>query len=456
MTTVLSSSAFPETGSEWRLQERKTACFIRWRAGGPSLSRNRPRSPLARLGTASPSSFLSKRGPSLEGEAALSRVLRRLRHAVHPRGEVREKDQYAVRRRAWVCLALLLMPWNARATEWVVGKAEDGGWRLADSRGIQVETPQTVGEQTGVGFVKTGDERRLLAFEAPLVCDGQIVSANCPHSILLERGTARLTLVAYEKDGDTWFKQTGSAYPSTYETGMSLAEMTRASFCVGEGKDIDWEQVHRIAVGLVLEGCARGSFALRPARLSDQAYRASQPFTLKAPASRQWQHAADPAANVRLTTPSEGPEGASCWRFDFAFPGGRHMFAVPTTPIEDVEVSAYQALEIEYTAQLPEGIPGLLLMLIEHDGTQYFAEPTPPPSGEWKQLSVPFENFRRGGWSKDENDRLDLDGVASIAVGVHGVAKPTRAEGTVRVSRLRLLPWERSRSDYQCGSAEWK
>lgn len=342
---------------------------------------------------------------------------------------------------ATICLSALLAVASAHAADRTVGEPGDRGWRCVLAGGRLVESCQVAGKMS-VTFIKPGDERRLLAFEAPVECEGKILSSSFPYEIGLEMGTARLAVVASENDGDTWFKLAKNTLPSnaTAEAGVSLTGMTRAAFSSGDGGEVQWDQVNRIQVGLVIDGPAEGTFAVGTARLSDQPYRATRVRDLESPARRQWRHSADPAAQVKLSTCDEGPGGTECWQFDFAFPGGRHMFAVPATAFDDVVLSAYRSLEITYRAQLPEGIPGLLLMFIERDGTQYCAEPPPPPTDKWKTLTVPLKGFKRGTWSEDENDRLDLDGVASMAVAVHGVAKPVKAEGTVWVSRLRLLP----------------
>jgi len=340
-----------------------------------------------------------------------------------------------------LCLTTLLLVGEVRATEWVVGAPGEGEWRHLLGDGRTVENMQ-IGSSIRRTLVNRGNERRLYAFEAPVACEGGVQSITFPCEVSLASGTARLAVVAVKADGDTWFKLAGDTPRSNgvTEVGMSLVGMTRAAFNSAAESEVDWKDIRRLQVGLVLDGPAEVTFTLGRARLSDQPYRASLPRDLQSPANREWQHAADPAAHVELTTPGEGQGGTECWRFDFSFPGKRHMFAVPSTPLEDVDVAAYRAIELTYKAKLPEGIPGLLFMLIERDGTQYFAEPPPPPSEEWRKLAVPFENFKRGAWSEDDNDRLDLDGIGSIAVAVHGVAKPVRAEGTVWVSRMRLVP----------------
>ncbi|MHC5057832.1 MAG: hypothetical protein ACYTKD_24445 [Planctomycetota bacterium] len=53
---------------------------------------------------------------------------------------------------------------------------------------------------------------------------------------------------------------------------------------------------------------------------------------------------------------------------------------------------------------------------------------------------MPFVRSRRGGWSADENDRLDLNDVAAVAIGVHGVARGVEARGSILAARIELVP----------------
>ena len=83
---------------------------------------------------------------------------------------------------------------------------------------------------------------------------------------------------------------------------------------------------------------------------------------------------------------------------------------------------------------------GTGVMLIEADGTQYRAEPAPQPSGQWQTFDVPFDRFARGGWSTDENDRLDLNDVRYVVIGVHGTADEAKASGTIWIADVEFLP----------------
>ena len=79
-------------------------------------------------------------------------------------------------------------------------------------------------------------------------------------------------------------------------------------------------------------------------------------------------------------------------------------------------------------------------MLLESSGTQYCAQPAPPATEEWKTITIPFKQFVRGSWSKDENDHLDLNEVRNVAIGMHGTAKATPAVGTIMVCDVQFVP----------------
>jgi hypothetical protein len=189
-------------------------------------------------------------------------------------------------------------------------------------------------------------------------------------------------------------------------------------------------------VGLLIDGPAKGTFEVERAVFTDEPFRPIRPFRV----SGAWDAAQDPAVRGRLTTAEEGPDGGPCMRYAFQLQGGRHMYAIPRVAVNVEELEGYSGLRFTYKADLPQGIPGLLVMLIEADGTQYYADPAPPGSSDWKTVTVPFGRFRRGGWSEDENDRLDLNDVRYVAIGMHGSAKQDAASGTIMVADVELVP----------------
>ena len=69
------------------------------------------------------------------------------------------------------------------------------------------------------------------------------------------------------------------------------------------------------------------------------------------------------------------------------------MYAMIRTSVEVDELDAYSGLRFTCLANLPEGIDGLLVMLIERDGTQYQAVPPPAATDEQQTITIPFEQF---------------------------------------------------------------
>jgi len=295
-----------------------------------------------------------------------------------------------------------------------------------------------------VTFAKTGAERRLVAVEAAVVkapVGLRALSARC-QLCLKQGGEARLALVAFERDGGAWFKISASPLPvdKLTEVRLPLGSFRKAAFGRDDDEQVQWEQVEKVWLGLTLDGPAEGRLDLSRAVLTTEPYRPTGPLHVTNGSPGTWGASNDRAASVKITTPPEGPGDKPCMRVDFSFPGGRHMYVVPSTRLGEVELEGYKALRFTYKAVLPKGIDGLLVMLIERDGTQYYADPAPPRAGEWKTITIPFEKLERGTWSKDENDRLDLNDIRSVAVGLHGTTTETQGKGSIWVADVQFVP----------------
>jgi hypothetical protein len=116
------------------------------------------------------------------------------------------------------------------------------------------------------------------------------------------------------------------------------------------------------------------------------------------------------------------------------------MYAIPSTPVPEQGLEGYRALRFTYKASLPAGIKGLLVTLGEHGGGQYFADPAPPASADWTTITIPFENFKKAGWAKDTNEKLDLDQVDRLMIGVHGTASGAGGGGCIWVTDIEFVP----------------
>jgi hypothetical protein len=297
------------------------------------------------------------------------------------------------------------------------------------------------GTVTRLSFRKPGNERRLAALEgrpAGPVADAKALSLRC--RLRSQEGTRpQLALVVFETDGGVWYRLSGTPLPANNidQVRLPLARsLSRALFATDTDASVRWDQVDRLWIGLLLDGPTSGTFDVVGAAFTNEPFRATRPF----PVRGDWTTAQDPAVKGTIAMPKEAPAGEPCLQYAFEMPGGRHMYAIPRLPVEVDELEGYSALRFSCRAQLPEGINGLLVMLIEADGTQYCADPAPRPAAQWQRFEIPFTQFRRGGWSTDENDRLDLNEVSSVAIGIHGTATPRQASGTLVVADVQFLP----------------
>jgi hypothetical protein len=348
----------------------------------------------------------------------------------------------------WLAIWLLGATWGAAAAEPVTipvgGRTGIDGLRLVRLGGVEASAKRAGGALT-VTFRTRGDERRLIALESRAGDAKGIAAAKAlaiQYSLRIAGGAARLALVAYEKGGAAWFRIAPRplAAGEDGEARLPLGSFQRAAFSRGGGETINWGNVERLWVAFVLDGPAAGTLELRRAIFTSEPYRPAQPLAVPCLAARLWNVSHDKAATVNMSFPKEGPKGGPCAKVDFTFPGGRHMYAVPSVALGDVELEGYRSLRFTYKADVPKGIAGLLVMLLERGGAQYHVVPAPPPSGEWRTVTIPFARFQLGGWSKDANSRLDLNNVRAVAIGVHGTPTDRQAKGTLRIANMEFVP----------------
>lgn len=342
----------------------------------------------------------------------------------------------------------------------VVGLADDGDVVLIDGSagtapalvplpGIQTSLT-TLGAGNGLAartrieFAKDGEERRFLAFECVPTMDlaGMQAAQMLCRVDALARGTVRPALLFYEKCGGAWFRIANPIEPSKQlaEARISLRSPSQAAFSQDASGAFELEHVERVWIGVVIDGQATGALELAHAALTSRPFRPSKPVSLIALRNSAWSVSSDAAVKKTLSCPPEGPDGGACVRLDFTFPGGRHMYVVPAQTAPQVEISAYEGIRLTYKASLPPGINGLLLMLCEEGGAQYYADPAPSASADWTSLTVPFTAFKKASWTKDANEQLDLDRIARVCVGAHGAATGKGGDGCILLSGLDFVP----------------
>jgi len=254
----------------------------------------------------------------------------------------------------------------------------------------------------------------------------------------------RLGLLLYEKDGGAWFKlgRPLAASVTPTDARLSVQSLREAAFSSDANDQLDWAEVNQVWFGLIVDGKVRADFGLQRVVLTSRPFRPTKPLSVFDPASDAWTMSADKAVKHEFVSAKDGPNSTQCTRYTFSFPGGRHMYATPSQAFPQTEVSAYAGLRLTYKADLPKGISGLLILLTEQGGGQYYASPAPPASDAWTHCDIPFAAFTHAGWTKDTNGRLDLDLISRITVGAHGQADGNGGDGTICIADIQLLPQE--------------
>lgn len=352
--------------------------------------------------------------------------------------------------RGWwmVGLGALVGAWGQEALRVSLGKGLED-WRRVPEVGMEVrseQVPRADGERPALrlSFRKAGQERRLLAWEAkPQGSLEGMRALVLRYRLSLSQGSPpRPVLMLFEADGGVWLKvgMPLQAEEGWNEARLPLGGLRPAAFGRDEDGALQWEKVEGVRWGFAFDGPAQGRLEVSQAFLTREPYRPAAPLRITHGGPGVWSLAKDPAVKATLSTPNEGPEGKPCMKFVFVFPGGRHMYALPTIRVPEAELEGYRGLRFTYRATLPPGIQGLLVTVHERDGSQYYADPPPPPSPEWRTVVLPFETFRLGGWSKDENGRLDIDQISAVVIGAHGTAAGVGGEGILWVVDVELVP----------------
>jgi hypothetical protein len=352
---------------------------------------------------------------------------------------------------AGVFAAVLSATVFAQAVSFALGGGASGleGFRLAASGGmtVKLEGPGgAAGDALRLTFDKPGEERRLLALAAPLPLKGDASTTKAvevTYRLSLEAGQPpRLALVAWEKGGGVWHKVAGEPLTvgEVASARLSVASLNQTVFSQDASGALEWNNLEELWLGVVIDGPARGTLEIRQARFTSEPYRPTKPLRVTGDGAGQWSVVNDPAAQCLVSIRDEGPGGKPCMRFDFTFPGHRHMYALPVVPLPPADLEGYRGVQFTYKATIPPGIRGLLVTLWEQGGAQYEGFPYPPPSDDWVTVTMPFSDFKLAGWTKDDNGRLDLDRLTNMVIGVHGTADADVGTGTIWVCDIEFVP----------------
>ena len=335
---------------------------------------------------------------------------------------------------------------------------EVGGFTLVPLNGVEarIEAGSAVDGKllAKVSFVKKGDERRLLALLARPEGDPATAKALAVrYRVALAKGEApRLALAVFEKGGTAWYRVGGTplALGESAEGRLPLGTLRQAEFSKPTEAEpakpgmpeptVAWGNVEKIWIGIVIDGPAEGTLEIGQARYTSEPYRPAKALRVTGDGPGAWTASADTAVKSTLTTPSEGPGGKPCMKLEFKFPGRRHMFATPSTPVLGGELEGYSALRFTYKATLPAGIKGLLVTVGERGGAQYYADPAPPANADWTTITIPFDKMKLASWTKDANGKLDVDLIERVLIGAHGTAAGDGGSGIICAADVEFVP----------------
>lgn len=133
-----------------------------------------------------------------------------------------------------------------------------------------------------------------------------------------------------------------------------------------------------------------------------------------------------------------GPEGTSTAVVEFEYVTGKYNWNWGTVDVGSVDPTRFVAVRVTYRTDMPEGFPGLNLMVRESTGAGYWVPKALPPSRKrFRTELVPFERFSLPAWSKDENGKLDIDLIRQVSIGVETGAA---GKGRIFISEVELVP----------------
>ncbi len=298
---------------------------------------------------------------------------------------------------------------------------------------LKVETTATV------TFRKTAEGRRLLALSQTLKDAGEAKAIDLSWR-LSGSGEARPAVLVWETGGGAWFKVLGEplAPGAWQDRRLPLTGLRETAFSQDADHQLDLAKAEQLWVGVTLDGDAVGTLEVRQMALTKESYRPTKPLVVAVDDAKAWSVGQDPAVKSEVKVVAEGPHGEQVIRCDFTFPGGRHMYFIPSVPVRGEELDGYRTLRLSYKAAAPAG-PNLLFAIQEAGGGQWIVDPPAALSAVWTTLDVPLEKLKLGSWSKDPNNQLDLTPGLKISTGIHGVATET-ASGTIWVQSIELVP----------------
>lgn len=294
-----------------------------------------------------------------------------------------------------------------------------------------------------VQYAKSGEERRMLALEALVTADlTGLKAGEVRYRLGVTEGSApRLGFVLYDEDGGCWYKVGAEPLKvgGFQEVRLPLGSLQLASYAQDASGKLELDAVKRAWVALLVDGAGKGVMEISTARLTDEAYRPTEPFRVTGSGAGTWGVSRDPAVTGKVTIVPDGHRGRPCMHYEFTVPAGRHMYAIPNTAIAPGEYDGYRALRFQYKASIPKGMR-LLVTLPERTGAAYYSEPAGPWSEEWATMTVPFATLKLASWGqKDPNGKFDPGDISGVQIGCHGTPEAA-GPGWLWVADVELVP----------------
>ncbi|MCK5805832.1 MAG: hypothetical protein KAI66_23575 [Lentisphaeria bacterium] len=317
---------------------------------------------------------------------------------------------------------------------------------LAPAGGVRATLKRTekkpgITPSAEISFEKEGAERRLIALatipRSPLPA---FKAAEIECRLTVDEGmSVRPAIVLYDDTGGSWCHVGDLTTPTTDFQTLRFAVLNpRATIFSEKGADeFQWERVTCLWIGFVVDGAGKGTASISSLKLTSEPFHPTEPIEVLRAVEGAWSISADKAV-TKTQSLIKDEKGVPCVRFEFAFPGGRHMYLVPRQSITEREYASYAMLRIEYKATLPAGIGGLLVSVFENGGQ--FIAPPPKATGKWETVDIPLSSFKLPSWSKDNNGVLEPSRVGAVGIGAHGTAAGKGGKGEILLRRIAFVP----------------
>ncbi|GAX59195.1 glycoside hydrolase family 26 [Candidatus Scalindua japonica] len=300
------------------------------------------------------------------------------------------------------------------------------------------------------------------------------------------KGLSNLSIMAYDDDGNAYIAQ---HVRNLKEAGWERSTVSFSQFVYSSGpssdKPLDLEQIRKIAVGIYQPSSFKDkkfSIYIDDIRLirkgDDQKQDPSgTEITKETPVQRDDGQGISTVSKLPKGTPLQGTDflvdnfdsGLSGWstnqtktlKLNYSIDDSIRKEGNPSLKLQykfkkkkpflgfvEKDLGSTRNWKgsdsITFWSHIPQGAKGLIdlsVMLYEEDGSAYIAQHARGlKTTGWKEITVPFSKFfLSGGKNKDENDRLDLDQIRKIGIGIYQPKKFKDKKFIIYVNNIRAV-----------------